>query len=486
MEKPSIKKNYLYSMCYQLLIMILPLITAPYLARAVGAKGTGIYSYSYSVAQYFVYFSMLGISNLGNRNIAKIRENKDLKNKTFTNIYFLQIMTCTISFIVYVIYCYFVKENRDIAILQGFYVFSAFFDISWFFFGIENFKITVTRQIFIKIFTTICIFLFVKNANDLWKYTLILSIGTLLGQAYLFISAKKYVRITKIDIKESLKYFKQDLILFIPIIATSVYRVMDKIMLGNMKDMSEVGYYENSDKLIMTCLGVIGSLGSVMLPRMTNLVANGKKEEERRYLSKSMEITMFIAFAISFGIFSVAEEFIPIFYGENFLPCINITKLLCISSVFISWSNVIRMQYLIPNEKDKIYVSSIAIGAVVNVIVNYLLIPKYGASGAAIGTICAELSLLLIQTLSCKKELDIKGFIMKSIPFLIFGIIMLICVRAIAKLSNGNIKSLIFEILVGGVVYILLSAIYLVKTKNEYFMNLIYKIRRKRYGEYKR
>lgn len=486
MENPSIKKNYLYSMCYQLLIMILPLITAPYLARVVGAKGTGIYSYSYSIAQYFVYFSMLGISNLGNRSIAKIRENKEMKNKTFTNIYILQIITCTISFIAYIVYCNFVNENKNIAILQGFYVFSAFFDISWFFFGIENFKITVTRQIIIKIFTTVCIFIFVKNTNDLWKYTLILSIGTFIGQVYLFISAKKYVKCTNVNIEESFRYFKQDLILFVPIIATSIYRVMDKIMLGNMKNMSEVGYYENSDKLIMTCLGVIGSLGSVMLPRMTNLVAKGKKEEEKRYLSKSMEITMFIAFAISFGIFSVAEEFIPIFYGKEFLPCINITKFLCISSVFISWANVVRMQYLIPNEEDKIYVTSIVIGAVTNVLINYLLIPRYGANGAAIGTICAELSVMLIQTVCCRNSLDIKGFIKKSVPFFMFGIIMLIIVRMIARLGNGSIEYLIFEIIIGGSVYIIFSIIYFNKTKNEIFMNMIYKIRRKKYGEYKR
>ena len=136
MSSTSIKKNYMYNMIYQVLIMILPLITAPYLARVVGAEGTGIYSYSYSIAQYFVYFSMLGISNLGNRSIAKIRENRNKRNKVFSDIYTLQLCTCSIFSVGYIVFCLlFMQQNTNIALLQIFYVLSAFLVISWFYYG---------------------------------------------------------------------------------------------------------------------------------------------------------------------------------------------------------------------------------------------------------------------------------------------------------------------------------------------------------------
>lgn len=478
-NKPSIKKNYMYSMAYQVLIMVLPLITAPYLSRVVGAEGTGIYSYTYSIAQYFVYFAMLGISNYGNRSIAKVRENIGQRNYTFSSIYQLQILTSLVAIVIYLLYCFvFVHENRNISLLQGFFVLSAIFDISWLFWGMENFKVTVTRQMLVKICSAICIFLFVKSLLDLWKYTTILSFGVLISQIYLFANVKSYVSFSIVSIKDSLSHFKAVLILFIPIIATSVYRVMDKVMIGALSNMTEVGYYENADKLITTCLGVVGSLGAVMLPKMSNLVANGEIRKQKEYLLKSIEVTMFIAFAISFGIYSIADVFIPFFYGDAFLPSVTITKLLAVSVPFISWANVVRMQYLIPNEKDKIYVSSIVIGAVSNVIINYLLIPRYRANGAAIGTLCAEAIVMLIQTIASSRQLEIKKFVSRSIPFLINGIFMLLIVRFVSSAMGNTIMAMLLEIAIGAFWYLSFSVIYFYRTKNELFLSIISGLKR--------
>lgn len=355
---------------------------------------------------------------------------------------------------------------------------SAIFDISWLFWGMENFKVTVTRQMLVKICSAICIFLFVKSPLDLWKYTTILSFGVLISQIYLFANVKSYVSFSIVSIKDSLSHFKAVLILFIPIIATSVYRVMDKVMIGALSNMTEVGYYENADKLITTCLGVVGSLGAVMLPKMSNLVANGEIRKQKEYLLKSIEVTMFIAFAISFGIYSIADVFIPFFYGDAFLPSVTITKLLAVSVPFISWANVVRMQYLIPNEKDKIYVSSIVIGAVSNVIINYLLIPRYRANGAAIGTLCAEAIVMLIQTIASSRQLEIKKFVSRSIPFLINGIFMLLIVRFVSSAMGNTIMAMLLEIAIGAFWYLSFSVIYFYRTKNELFLSIISGLKR--------
>ena len=150
-KKSSIKKNFAYQLIYEILVLILPFITSPYIARVIGAEGLGIYSYTYSVAYYFVLFSLLGIKNYGNRSIAKIRDNRNLLNETFTNILSVHILISIICCIAYGIYVFELKEDRVLATIQGFYVLSGLFDISWFYFGIERFKMTVSRNIIIKI-----------------------------------------------------------------------------------------------------------------------------------------------------------------------------------------------------------------------------------------------------------------------------------------------------------------------------------------------
>ena len=188
----SIKKNFLYNVFYQILTMLLPLFTAPYIARVIGAEGVGIYSYSSSIANYFVLLAMLGLVNYGNRSIAQVRDNKELLSQTFFNIYALQVITSLIMIVGYVFYINtFVTENIVIFYIQLFLIIATILDINWFFFGLEQFKLTVTRNTIIKLLTVVCIFIFVKDSNDLWIYTVIMAGGTLLSQLMLWFFIKK-------------------------------------------------------------------------------------------------------------------------------------------------------------------------------------------------------------------------------------------------------------------------------------------------------
>jgi O-antigen/teichoic acid export membrane protein len=171
-----VKKNFIYNFIYQILILILPLITVPYVSRVLGADGVGTYSYTYSIAYYFMIIAMLGLNNYGNRRIAKVRDNKEDLSKEFWSIYKLQLITSSIMIILYFLYVsLFATKYKLIAFIQILYVASSMLDINWFFFGIEKFKLTITRNTIIKVFSLILIFIFVKNENDLWKYTTILS-----------------------------------------------------------------------------------------------------------------------------------------------------------------------------------------------------------------------------------------------------------------------------------------------------------------------
>ena len=457
--------------------MALPLVSMPYVARVLGAEGIGVYSYTYSVAQYFLLFGMLGVENYGNRAIARVRDSREECNRTFSSVFSLQFYVASFSLILYLLYSLILSRNTEFALIQMLYVLSGLFDINWVFWGVEDFRITVTKKIFLKICTVICIFAFVHSKNDLWLYLLILSLGYFVAQSSMWLFSKKYVSFHFCGVKEAFAHFGGVLVLFIPIIATSIYRMMDKIMIGIFCDMPQVGYYENSEKLVNVCLCVISSFGAVMMPRMSNVLARGLYREYRDLFTRSMEIAICIGAAIAFGIGAIAKSFIPVFYGEGYEKCIIITELLSITVIFITWACIIRTLYLIPQEKNRIYISSVLAGAIINLVINLLLIPSYGAVGAAIGTVIAEISVAVVQTISVYKELDIIDCIKRGMPFILFGAVMFFAVKTL-RFDEEGIMDLLIKMVVGAIVYIFSSCAWFYKTKNKVFFDSISSIRR--------
>lgn len=476
----NVRRNLIYNILYQLLIIILPLVTAPYISRTLGANSVGIYSYTNSIAYYFLLIAMLGISTYGNRSIASIRDEKKKISKTFFEIYSIQFITFLIAIFIYIIYSVFiVNENNDIFLIQLFYIVSGLLDISWLFFGLEKFKITVTRNTAIKLLTVICMFVFVKNPDDLWKYTLIMSLGTFISQAYLWVYLKKYVHFENIKFNNVKKHIKPILILFIPVIAYSIYKVMDKIMLGTMSTYEQVAFYQNSEKIINIPIGIITALGTVMLPRMSNIISKGEDEKTSNYIRISIKLVTLIGSAITFGIIGTSKIFAPVYLGSEFSSCSTTMTLLSITVFALSWANVVRTQYLIPSHNDRIYVFSTITGAIINIIINAILIPEFGANGAAIGTIFAEFSVMLFQVIAVSKKLPILKNIVDTIPYLITGFIMMIVVYFEGEFLGESIFTLITQIFTGGLIYILLIFIYLYIIKDEMYKLIITSLKSK-------
>lgn len=461
MKANNLKQNLIYNMLYQISVLILPLIAAPYISRVIGAKGLGTYSYYSSIAMYFVYFAMLGITNYANRLISKnAMKNITILNEKFSSVYYLQLITSTLSLIAYIAFIiFFVRSNKIIATIMLFHVGSAVFDVSWLFFGLQEFKITSIRQMAIKIVSFISIFIFVKTKNDLWVYTLIMSLSYFASALILWLMVWNRVSLKKSKAPEIFIHLKPCAILFIPIIASSIYRLMDKIMIGQFCDMTNVGYYENAEKLIFISSGIIGAICSVVMPKISNLIANKKEKEAQSIFDLITIFCMFLSFAIAFGIAGVSKEFIPLFFGENFINSINISVLLCISLPFMIWSMVIRNLYLIPYELDRIYVKSVIVGAVANFIANFILIPMIGVYGAAIGTIIADFCLAVWQTHPIIKKINIKLFLKHIIFYVATGIVMIAAIEMIRYLISSNLLKLIIEIIIGGMIYVLLNLV---------------------------
>ena len=468
----TVFKNFIYNTGYQILAIIVPIITTPYLSRIIGVEGIGKYSYANSIAYYFVMFIMLGLNNYGNRTIAGVRDDKNKLSKTFCEIYFMQLMIGIVVLIIYIIFCALFMPQNIIQWIMIVYVVSAIIDINWFFFGLEQFKLTATRNIIIKLITTISIFCFVKHKEDIVIYVLIVLLSMLISNAILWPFVFEFVSLTKVNIRSSFCHIKPNLILFIPIVAISLYKGMDKIMLGIMCNIEQVGYYEYSEKIIQIPIALVNSLGTVMLPKMSNLVANGDIREEKRYISISILVAMLCSSSLCFGLMAIAREFVPLFYGKGYEPCVHLFYILLPSCCFMAFANVIRTQYLIPHKKDEIYIKSVILGALVNFFLNIILIRMMLSAGAAIATLAAELTVCLYQAFKTEKVLPIKKYFKNSIPFVASGIIMFVSLINISIDISELVIIIGIKIILGVIIYFSVLTIILLICKNDFLKEI--------------
>ena len=460
----QLRINFIYQGTYQILLMILPLLTSPYLSRILGPDGIGEYSYTYSIASFFVLCSMLGLNNYGNREIAKNRDNPQKLNQTFSSITYIHWGASLMTTFFYII---FLKVNNGTIIewLQLIYVLSSFFDINWFFWGIERFKIIVLKNTIIKFGTLFLIFGFVKGNNALLKYTVFMSFSIFLSQAIIWNEIKKYTKLVLVPWTQIKAHIKPMFLLFVPVIAMSLYRIIDKIMLGYLSNATQVGFYENSDKLIRMPVGVITAIGTVMMPKISNYIALGTCEQGKKETDESTKVVMFLAYAMAFGLAAVASDFSVIFWGEEFAECGKLIQISASAIPFLAIADVVRSQYLIPYGKDKKYMYSITIGAVVNISLNCVLIPEKQAIGATIATVVTEMIVCLGHILVSWKNFPIILNLKKTLPFLSNAIIMFLVIKYFSSKTNISILNLLIEISLGIFIYFLLGIIVLLIIK---------------------
>lgn len=456
----SLKKNFLYNSIYQILIFIIPLFMTPYLSRTLGENGIGLYSYSSSVAYNFVLFGLLGMEQYGNRTIAGSRSNKYELSKNFWNLYTVQLTSSVLAIGAYGLFLVLDRQNKEIFWVQGIYVLAITVNINWFFWGTEEFKITVIRNLFIKLLSVGAIFLFVRNGRDTITYTFIMSFGLFISNLSVFPFLKRRIVFVKPTIREMSKHFKPNLVLFVPILATNIYKVIDKIMLGNISNLSEVGYYENAEKLTQIPIAMITALGTVMLPRISNLVSCNNFEESNRYMRQSVLFSVATTCSIGFGLMGISDSFVPFFFGNAFLRCIPLIHVLLPSCFFVGISNVIRTQFLIPLKKDSVYVKGIVFGTIVNFILNLFLLSKWGAMGAAFSTLLAEVIVFGYQCFKIRKKVHIFLYIRESIPLIILGVAMYIIVRSCRFANLSGVILIIVQILIGATIYIFGCLVY--------------------------
>nr|WP_263394416.1 flippase [Streptococcus sp. Marseille-Q6470] len=405
----KVLKNYAYNLSYQLLVIILPIITTPYVTRVFSSSDLGTYGYFNSIVTYFILLATLGVANYGTKEISGHR--KDIR-KNFWGIYTLQFGATILSICLYILLCLSLSFMQNpVAYILGLSLVSKGMDISWLFQGLEDFRKITVRNITVKLVGVISIFLFVKSANDLYLYVFLLTIFELLGQFSMWLPAREFIGKPHFDWTYAKQHLKPVILLFLPQIAISLYVTLDRTMLGALASTKDVGIYDQALKLVNILLTLVTSLGSVMLPRVANLLSTGDHKAVNKMHQMSFLIYNLVIFPIIAGMLIVNDDFVQFFLGQDFQDAKYAIAIMIFRMFFIGWTNIMGIQILIPHNKNKEFMISTTIPAIVSVGLNLLLLPKLGYIGAAIVSVLTEALVWAIQLYFTRNYL-------KEVPFL--------------------------------------------------------------------
>lgn len=454
----SIKKNYIYNTFYQLLTLITPLVTAPYISRVLGSDGVGVYSFTNSVVTYFTLFAALGTYSYGQREIAMHRDNIKESSCLFWEIEILSIATTVCATIAWVIWILVTTQYTVYYVVLTMSIIAVAFDISWYFGGFEKFKYIVLRNTLVKIVGIALLFLFVKRKSDTLLYVAIMAATGLLGNISMWTYLPKFL--TKVDVRTIHPFkihLKQTFTYFIPTIATSVYMVLDKTMIGLItKSESQNGYYEQATKVIRMVESLLFSLNTVMTSRQSYLFSEGRIDEIKDKINKSFEYLFALSIACMFGIIGIAKNFVPWFFGTGYEPVVNLLYLMSPLLVIICISNILGCQYLTPSGQRVRSSKGIITGAITNFVLNSIFIPRFGADGATVASVAAELVISIIYVHMSKGYVSWKQIWRLARKKIMAGAFMFLVVWMIGKNYEGSILITMLQIVIGAVVYGLL------------------------------
>lgn len=476
MAKKSLTKNYIYNLVYQVLVIILPLITTPYVSRVLGAKNLGIYSYTVSISALFILFGSLGVALYGQREIAYQQEDKDSRSRTFYEIVLFRFITLLISLATF--YVTFVRGSADYGLYYKILMLEIIgnaFDISWFFMGLEDFKKTVGRNLLVKLISVASIFIFVRGNGDLSAYYWIYVLSILIGNISLWFYLPKYVDRVKLRSLNVMRHLRPTIGLFVPQIAVQVYTILDKTMIGTIiEDKSEVAYFDQAQKIVKLLLTLITSLGTVMMPRIAATFAKGNKEKVTSYMKKSFRLVFLLSFPLIFGVIAVSNNFVPIFFGKGYDEVAMLMGIISPIILLIGLSNVTGTQYLLPTKRQREYTLSVVYGSIVNVIVNLLLIHRFGAIGASIGTVVAELTVTGVQIYYTRNDFDWQKIIRLSGKYLLYSLVMFACCLLVGIPIKRKLVALVAQIVTGVLVY----GVILLHTKDDVMLSVLVKVKK--------
>ena len=453
MAQKSIKKNYIYNLTYQILILITPLITTPYLSRVFGADGIGTCSYIDSISSYFVLFATLGLTTFGQRETSYVQDDRKKRSIIFWETNIIELIASMLCIVAYVAFS-FTQTNRNLYLVLVLNLLSVIANISWFFQGMEEFGKIVLRNIIFKAVNIIYIFAFVKTKDDIIVYLFGIALFGLVNNLSYWISVPQYIDRPVLKELHPSKHIKAVIALFVPTIAMQVYTVLDKTMIGVItKNAYENGYYEQALKIAKLILTIVTSLGTVMIPRIGYHYSKGDTEIVKEYMYRAYKFVWFCGIPLTFGLIAVSNNFVPWFFGSGYDKVVPLIGVLSFLILAIGINNVTGMQYLIPTKRENTFSATVIAGAVTNFVLNFFLIQSFQSMGAAVASVAAEITIAIIQIFIVRKELSSFEIVKCGIHYYIAGGVMFAVLLLIRRFFSASFIHTFELVVIGAVIY---------------------------------
>lgn len=451
----SVSKNYIYNVSYQLLLLITPFITTPYLSRVLEPAGIGTYSYTYSIVSYFILLASLGVADYAQREIAYQQDNQYLQSRTFYEVNLIRFLLVGLSLCVYYFVVSRFSGDHLIYWYQALNIVAVLFDISWFFQGLEEFGKIVLRNFIIKFASIILIFVLIHQPDDLNKYVCLIGMMNVLSGLSIWLYLPKYlVSVPRREIKP-FRNFSIIIQMFLPQIAIQIYTVLDKTMIGVMTGSPlENGYYEQAEKVVKLSLTIVTSLGTVMLPRIAYAYAHKDYETIKTNMMRSYRFVWFLTMPMFFGFIAISNNFVPWFFGPGYDKVVPLMQILSGLVIAIGLSNVTGVQYMLPTNQQNKLTLTVVCGAVVNFVLNLFFIPMLQSTGAAIASLIAEITVTAVQFYIVRNVFSIAEIGRLSIKYLFSGLIMFAITGPLSIYLKPGIIHTFIAIAAGCLIYI--------------------------------
>lgn len=465
-----ITKNYLYNVVYQIFILLIPIIVTPYLARVLGPDNLGIYSYVFSVTNVISILTLIGIYNYGNRQVAYERNDKQKMSQTFWEIMLLRVLIAVVGSVVYFAVAFYLKKFTVYFLQYYCFLLAAYIDCTWLYVGVEDMRPAVLKNFFAKLVGVICIFIFVKQSGDIGKYLLILSISILVANMAAYVELGKYIEPVKINVHNLWQHTKNSVWLFFPTIASLIYLQVDKIMIEWLTGQtSQVAFYDNAEKIIMIPLTFITVLSTVMMPRIANEHKQGNKDKINDLIVRAAKTALFLSFPMTFGIAAVSSGFIPWYLGKDFLPVIGALYCLCPIVVSNSLEGISGKQYFTATNQISVLTIAYTSTALLNVVLNFILIPKFNFYGAAIATLLCSYLSVGIQFVVMGRQLNLTALLVPFLKYGLIGIGMFVIVFVCTQHLSASILKTGIQICIGSICYAGIALLM----KDEVFLRIL-------------
>lgn len=466
--KKTIAQNLIIYALKTFVLSASPLIIFPYVSRVLGTEGVGQVQYAFSIASYFQLLSGLGFVSYGIREGTKYKNDREALGKFSSELIAINTISAFISLCLYLIVIFNVASleyYRKYLLIFGLYVFIAGFTLDWFISIKEDFMYVTVRTCIFQAVVLLVAFLGIKDISDTVVYGLVLVLPTIFTSITNGIYIYRQVPLFKTSISEIKRHILPILFLFGIIVSANIYSLLDTTMLGIISDDISVGLYTAASKYTRLVVQLVLSLCTVFLPRLTYYLATDQQEFFSALFKKSIQMIFWITIPCAVGMFVLSPELIRIFSGEGFIAAVPTMKILSINIIFSTIDGFLGWQILVPLKREKFLMMATSVGAVMDIILNFIFIPVYGINGAAFATLLSELSVFLICSFSCCHYVPLVKRYLESWKYIICAIISVVASRQIVMFLGINHLFFVVMATVIGTVFLYMILLIILREK---------------------